>query len=291
MKRNVLNSMGTPVPKGQPRIIASLPAGAATFRERNPVPFACIVLRVKAVERTLSVLEALGRPRPLADIAERTGLPKPTVHRILQVLVARGFARDAEDGVYAAGPRVLTVAGEALAELDLAGLARPTLTALQRSVGGTVHLALRNGDEAVYVEKIESGEPYRMASRIGLPLRLHSTAIGKAILAFLPEPELVDVLARIPLERQTASTFVTEETLRAELARVRSRGYAIDDEENEEGVRCVAAPLVDHQGRVAGGISVSSLVYVRSLAEARRIAPEVVRAAAELSAQLGARAA
>src|SRR3954471_11864874 len=253
--------------------------------------FSCIVWRVKAVERTLSVLEALGSPRPLAEIAERTGLPKPTVHRILQVLVARGFARDAEDGVYAAGPRVLTAAGEALAELDLARLARPTLTALQRSVGGTVHLALRNGDEAVYVEKIESREPYRMAARSGLPLRLHSTAIGKAILAFLPEPELVDVLARISLERQTPSTFVTEETLRAELARVRSRGYAIDDEENEEGVRCVAAPLVDHQGRVAGGVSASALVYVRTLAEARRIAPEVVRAAAELSAQLGARAA
>src|SRR5438105_2240293 len=119
-------------------------ASRASGGERNPIPFPCIVLRVKAVERTLSVLEALGRPRPLADIAERTGLPKPTVHRILQVLVARGFARDADDGVYAAGPRVLTVAGEALAELDLAGLARPALTALQRSVGGTVHLALRN---------------------------------------------------------------------------------------------------------------------------------------------------
>jgi DNA-binding IclR family transcriptional regulator len=257
----------------------------------EPRSIPCIVLRVKAVERTLSVLEALGRPRPLADIAERTGLPKPTVHRILQVLVARGFARDADDGIYAAGPRVLTVAGEALAELDLAGLARPALTALQRSVGGTVHLALRNGDEAVYVEKIESGEPYRMASRVGLPLRLHSTAIGKAILAFLPEPELADVLARIPLDAQTASTLVSEDALRAELVRVRTRGYAIDDEENETGVRCVAAPLVDHQGRVAGGVSVSSLVWVRSLADARRIGPEVVRCAAELSAELGARAA
>src|SRR4051795_6778070 len=207
MKRNVLNSMGTPVPEGQPRIITCLPARAATSRERNPVPFPCIVLRVKAVERTLSVLEALGRPRPLADIAERTGLPKPTVHRILQVLVARGFARDAEDGLYAAGPRVLTVAGEALAELDLAGLARPTLTALQRSVGGTVHLALRNGDEAVYVDKIEGDEPYRMASRVGLPLRLHSTGIGKAILASLSDGELAELLARLPLEARTPRTL------------------------------------------------------------------------------------
>src|SRR5206468_10595738 len=128
---------------------ASLPAHSEQ-RSIPPVSSA----NVKAVERTLSVLEALGRPRPLAEIATLTGLPKPTVHRILQVLVARGFARDAEDGIYAVGPRVLTVAGEALAELDLAGLARPALTALQRSVGGTVHVALRNGDEAVYVEKI-----------------------------------------------------------------------------------------------------------------------------------------
>jgi DNA-binding IclR family transcriptional regulator len=250
-----------------------------------------IVRRVKAVERTLSVLEALGRPRPLAEIAELAELPKPTVHRILQVLVARGFARDAEDGVYAAGPRVLTVAGEALAELDLAGLARPILGALQRSVGGTVHLALRNGDEAVYVEKIEGDEPYRMASRIGLPLRLHSTGIGKAILAFLPEAERDELLGRLPLETRTPRTLVTVKALRAELERIRARGYAIDDEENETGVRCVAAPLFDHQGRVAGGVSVSSLVYVLSPEDAERIAPEVVRAAGELSQLLGARAA
>src|SRR3954454_19466756 len=148
--------------------------------------FSCIVWRVKAVERTLSVLEALGRPRPLAEIAELTGLPKPTVHRILQVLVARGFARDGVDGVYAAGPRVLTVAGEALAELDVAGLARPILGALQRTVGGTLPLPLRNGDEAVYVEKMEGAEPYRRPSGAALPLRLHSTGIGKTILAALP---------------------------------------------------------------------------------------------------------
>jgi DNA-binding IclR family transcriptional regulator len=247
------------------------------------------VTRVKAVERTLSVLEALGRPRPLAEIAELSGLPKPTVHRILQVLVARGFARDGDDGVYAAGPRVLALAGETLADLDVAGTARPLLTTLQRTVGGTVHLALRNGDEAVYVEKIDGGEPYRMASRIGLPLRLHSTGIGKAILAYLPEPELDDVLTRIPLEARTASTLVTAPKLRAELARVRERGYAIDDEENEAGVRCVAAPLFDHRGRVAGGLSVSSLVYVLSPDDATRIAPEVVRTAGQLSELLGAR--
>jgi DNA-binding IclR family transcriptional regulator len=246
---------------------------------------------VKAVERTLSVLEALGRPRPLAEIAELAELPKPTVHRILQVLVARGFARDGDDGVYAAGPRVLTVAGEALAELDVAGLARPILGALQRSVGGTVHLALRNGDEAVYVEKMEGDEPYRMASRVGLPLRLHSTGIGKTILAALPEGELTELLARLPLEARTPRTLVEPDALRAELERIRSRGYAIDDEENETGVRCVAAPLVDHQGRVVGGLSVSSLVYVLSPDDAERIAPEVVRAAAELSQLLGARAA
>jgi IclR family acetate operon transcriptional repressor len=246
---------------------------------------------VKAVERTLSVLEALGRPRPLAEIAELAELPKPTVHRILQVLVARGFARDAADGVYAAGPRVLTVAGEALAELDVAELARPVLSPLQRSVGGAVHLALRNGDEAVYVEKIEGDEPYRMASRVGLPLHLHSTGIGKAILAFLPQEELSELLARLPLEARTPNTLTTERALRPELERIRARGYALDDEENELGVRCVAAPLFDNRGRIAGGISVSSLVYVFSREDAERVAPEVIAASAELSRQLGAKAA
>lgn len=243
---------------------------------------------MKAVERTLSVLEALGRPRRLAEIAELTALPKPTVHRILQVLVARGFARDEDGGVYAAGPRVLTVAGEALSELDLATAARPLLRELQAHTGGTVHLALRTGDEAVYVEKVEGDEPYRMASRVGGRLPLHSTAIGKAVLGHLPDGERDELVARLPLERRTEHTLVDPGALRAELERVRAQGYALDDEENELGVRCVAAPISDNRGRVVGGLSVSSLVYVLSRADAERLAPEIVRAAGELSQLLGA---
>lgn len=240
------------------------------------------------MERTLAVLETLGRPRRLAEIAERTELPKPTVHRILQVLVARGFARDEDNGVYAAGPRVLAVAGEALAELDLAATARPLLRDLQSRVGGTIHLALRNGDEAVYVEKVDGDEPYRMASRVGGALPLHSTGIGKAILAGLPAEEREELVGRLPLVQRTDNTLVDQKALASELERVATRGYAIDDEENERGVRCVAAPLRDHRGRVVGGLSVSSLVYVLSREDAERIAPDVVAVAGELSALLGA---
>ncbi|NUT51353.1 MAG: IclR family transcriptional regulator [Saccharothrix sp.] len=241
---------------------------------------------LSAADKTLSVLEALADHSRIADIADASGLPKPTVHRILQTLVQRGFARADGRGGYLGGPRILTLAGRFLQRLDVAEQVRPVLRDLQEGTGWTVHLALLSGDEAVYVAKLEGVGPYHLASRVGMSLRLHCTSIGKAVLAAMPDDEVRALVRRTGLPARTERTITDVDALLAELAVVRERGYAEDHEENEAGVRAVGAAVVNHTGEVVGGVSAASLV---DLAQAPPdLARLVVRAAAGVSRALGA---
>ena len=240
-----------------------------------------------ATEKTLSVLDALDGARSrLGDIAARAGLPKSTVHRILRRLVERGYARAEGDGVYVLGPRVLTMAGEMLHRLDAVRVAAPILRELHAEVGHTVHFAMRVDDEAVYLEKlVDPGLPYQFASRVGGRIPLHCTAIGKSLLAATPD----DAAARLELVRRTPRTLVSADELRGELARVRERGFAIDDEENERNIRCVGAAVHDHTGVATHAISVSALTVELSLKDAVGLGPRVVEAAWAVSEALGVR--
>jgi IclR family acetate operon transcriptional repressor len=241
-----------------------------------------------SIGKTLSVLEALGEHGRLAEIAAATGLPKSTVHRILRTLVDRGFARSDGNGGYLAGPRILTLAGQVLAGFDPAREARGVLRSLQQDTGLTVHFAMLTGDEAVYVEKVEASQPYRMASRVGMGLRLHSTSIGKAILAAMADDEVAALIGRVGLERRTPRTITRLPALLRHLAEVRAAGFAVDDEENELGIRCVGAAVFDHTGRVTGGLSVSTLAFELEPAGAAPLGARVAAAAAAVSDALGA---
>ncbi len=238
-----------------------------------------------ATEKTLSVLDALDGARSrLGDIAERAQLPKSTVHRILRRLVERGYARAQGDGVYVLGPRVLTMAGAMLQQLDATTLAAPVLRSLHADVGHTVHFAMLSGDEAVYLEKlVDPGLPYQFASRVGGRIPLHCTAIGKSLLADM------EALPQLELVPRTPKTLVSTGALHAELERVRECGFAIDDEENERNIRCVGAAVRDHTDAATHAISVSALTVELSLDDAVALGPRVVDAADALSQALGAR--
>ena len=238
-----------------------------------------------ATEKTLSVLDALDGARSrLGDIAARAELPKSTVHRILRRLVERGYARAEGDGVYVLGPRVLTMASAMLHTLDAARVAAPVLRELHAEVGHTVHFAMLSDDEAVYLEKlVDPGLPYQFASRVGGRIPLHCTAIGKALLADMQS------LPQLDFVRRTPRTMASADELRAELARVRSRGFAIDDEENERNIRCVGAAVRDHTGAATHAISVSALTVEVSLEDALALGPRVVAAADAVSQALGGR--
>ncbi|WP_371780002.1 IclR family transcriptional regulator [Streptosporangium subroseum] len=241
-----------------------------------------------SIDKALAVLEAIAEHHRVTDIAAATGVSKSTVHRILQSLVEWGFARTDGNGGYEPGPRILTLAGRVMNRFDPARQASQALRALHDRIGYTTHFAVRSGDEAVYVDKLEGRRPYQMPSRIGMSLRLHCTAIGKAVLAQLGADEVRSIVDRTGLPSAAPNTLTTVEGLLAHLVDVRARGYALDDEENLPGILCVAAPVFDHTGQVLGGISISGLAMDMSMEDLERFAPDVVAAAREVSLALGA---
>ncbi len=241
-----------------------------------------------ATQKALRVLEAAAAPdgpHRLADIAARAAVAKPSTHRLLLMLVADGYLITDGRGRYGVGPRLHAFAAEVAAHRprDIANLLRD----LQKMVGGhTVHLALRSGEHAVYIQKIDSDQPYQMASQVGMCVRLHCTAVGKCILAHLPPDELHGIIAVHGLPALTPATITDRARLDAELAVVRQRGYAVDDEENEPTIRCVAAPLFSPEGLPVGAVSVSTVTFLVSREQIDGFAPHLLASAAKVAGAL-----
>jgi IclR family acetate operon transcriptional repressor len=160
------------------------------------------------------------------------------------------------------------------------------LEGLRAATGHTVHFAVLSDTEAVYVHKVNTNQPYEMASRVGMRIPLYCTAVGKCMLAWLEPQALEDVWARVKPVARTPRTLTTRRRLERELATIRSQGFAIDDEENELNVRCVGAPVFDQQDRVLGGVSVSALAFQMSGSEAAALSPALIEAARALTVVL-----
>lgn len=243
----------------------------------------------KALEKALSLLRLIalhGEPISLAEISRLALIPKPTVHRLIGVLCHHGLVRLDRDGRYCPGPALLEFGTAYLVSTDIRQESRDLLTELVSGTGETAHLGVLQPPSVVYVEKVESPRAVRMHSTIGGVNPVHSTGLGKAMLAHA-KPAIVAVELTRPLVRRTANTITDPERLRAELGKVRQRGYAIDDVENEEGIRCVAAPVFDHHGDLVGGISVAGPDTRLTRGVADEIAPQVVDVALRLSRRLG----
>jgi IclR family transcriptional regulator, acetate operon repressor len=212
-----------------------------------------------AVTRALRVLEALSPgARKLAEIAEAAGVTRTNAHRILGVLTDAGYVQPLGGGSYRLAPRSAAL-GAALGLAAPGGVER-ALRELGEKVGATVHLALRSGSHAVYVHKIDAPGPVRMASSVGMRISLHCTAIGKAMLAALDDAAVRAVVAEAGLPVRTPNTIGDVDALAGALAEVRALGHAVDDEENEQGIRCLGMAL-PRDGAPGGGISISTLTY------------------------------
>lgn len=246
---------------------------------------------MNSIEKTLSMLEAISASdngASLAELSARVGVPKPTAHRILQVLAGGHYVASDGKGSYHAGPALVAMAGNLFVALPFTRPARAIVLSLCEKTGHTVHLAVRNGDHAMYVDKADAERPYQMKSRVGMSIPLHCTSIGKAILAALPETEARNLLSSVDLERRTPQTLTSVAQVFADLEGVRERGYAIDNEENEASVRCVGAAIYSSAGDVIGAISISALTFLLSLDEVDEVGQAVLAAAARISSTLGA---
>jgi IclR family acetate operon transcriptional repressor len=242
------------------------------------------------VAKAFGIVEALAvettHGLTLGDLSLRVGLPKSTVHRYLTTLVELGLAQRSDTDHFQLGTRVIELAGGYLANSDLRNESQGTLDALSTQTNETVHLAVRSGSEVVYIAKVESRHAVRMFSYIGARLPMHSTALGKAMLAFGPSEWLREVLAG-DLAPRTPHTLATASALEKDLRGIRGRGYSVDNEENEIGVRCVGAPVFDFTQSVVAAISLSGPTDRIDTGRSAQLGPVVREAARLISRRLG----
>ncbi len=225
---------------------------------------------IRAVERAIAILKAFSPASPelgVTDLARKLGLHKSTVHRLLVTLERAGFVlQDAVTGRYRLGLPLFELGSLVITNMELRQVARPFIEEAHRASGETVHLAILDEGEVVYIDKIESTRGVRMYSMVGRRAPAHCTGLGKALLAALPGAVLDQVMQRRGLRAYTARTLTSAEAVRNHLAIVRQRGYAIDTGEHEELVRCAAAPIFDHTSHVVAAVSVAAVgVDVESL--------------------------
>lgn len=240
-----------------------------------------------AIEKTLVVLDAAVNNPTFSEITARTGLAKATVHRILGTLIDRQFLVMSNEGHYLPGPRFLALAGAAFAEVDITALVSPLASELAQRMQCTVHVGARIGDEVVYLVRADSDKPYRMPSRVGATIPLHTSAIGKAILAKGPEEEVRSAAARAGLRRLTARTITTVEELLTEITHVKRCGYALDLEENVPGVVCIGTAFDDYTKGVNYGVSISTLALEHSEDDLAAMAPDLLETARLMSEAIG----
>jgi len=245
---------------------------------------------ITALQRGLRLLHLFSEaPRGLTakQVASLSRLPVSTVHRFLANLVTAGFLNRDGEGTHSLGIACFSIGQAAVGQLDIRRLSLPYLRELNQQTRETIHLTVRHGLSAVYVEKLDSPEPLRIHSRIGAAVPLYCTAVGKVMLAYMPEDEQQRILPDLNIQRQTSNSVGNLQELKTELYRVRKNGYACDLEENERHIRCVAAPIWDHTGSVQSSLSITAPTVRMPVARLRQLAPMIQRAGLQVSAELG----
>ncbi len=242
---------------------------------------------VQSIERAFELLELLadaGGTLGLSELANSSGLPLPTIHRLIRTLVNRGYVRQEPSRRYSLGSRLIRL-GDTSSRL-LGAWLRPYLVELVTLTNETANLAMLDGDEVVYIAQAPSPQQMRMFTEPGRRVLPHCTAVGKALLSQLPSDEVRALLARTGMPAFTTTTITDPGALLAQLEVIRAQGYAVDDGEQEHGVRCFAVVIPDAPTQLA--VSASGPQPRMSDEAATRIVPGLIRVAAEISQSIAA---
>jgi DNA-binding IclR family transcriptional regulator len=249
--------------------------------------------QVRVIDRVIAILnEVAAGPgeKGNVEISKALGLHKSTVHRLLAVLDRNGFVeRRPGRSKYGLGWRIFELGMAAGSRLGILERARPYVAQLVEKTGATAHLGVLRRSEVVSLVNVESQYLVKMPATVGRCAPVHCTSLGKAILAFLPARQVEDQLKGYKFAGHTRNTITSKERFISELTLVASRGYAVDNEEFEEGLRCVGAPVWDHSGAVVAAISIAGPSFFVSGARILTLSREVMHVARELSCSLGHR--
>lgn len=248
----------------------------------------------QVLDRVVRILECFRPERTdlrLVEIVAATGLHKSTLYRLLEAMRAHGLIGfDTESGSYHPGLKLFEIGSLATARFELERHAHPTLEHLATVSGETAHLCVLDGPDVVYIAKVECTRTLRIPSAIGRRNPAYCTGVGKAILAFLTPEQIESYIASTPLKPFTRKTLASARELKANLRQIAIQGYAVDDQEREEGVRCVAAPVRGHAGEVVAAISIAGPTMRVTKERIAQLANHVLGAADTISAALGCRA-
>lgn len=249
---------------------------------------------VQSLERALTLLNVLSdypEGIQITRLSEQVGLSKSTTHRLLSTLLHMNYVvKDEDTEKYRLGYQIVYLARNIVSSLDVVRVAKPFLQKLSQDVNETVHLCIDDNGEVMYIDKIESNQTIRMYSRIGSRAPMYCTGVGKVLLSGMSEEYYQRVVSSMSFAARTAKTITTKEDLAQEVAAVKKQGYALDNIENEEGIRCIAAPIYDYQGKVIASFSISG---PSNRVTMERVQDELIRkirqTSLDISQQLGYR--
>jgi DNA-binding IclR family transcriptional regulator len=247
---------------------------------------------VPALEKAFAIIDMLAKqdePAGISDLCRQLDLPKTSVFFILNTLEHYEYIVKTEDGKYQLGTKWIGIGLSVLSKIDLVKLAKPFLEQLRSETGFTVHLAILNEGHAMYIDKLENQSFVKFSTYVGQRQPLHASGVGKAIAAYLSAEELKRIIQTHGLPERTKNTLTNPEQFMEALETVRTLGYALEDEEGEYGIRCIGAPVFDHQGQLKAAISITALRTDLPVHEIPRIGEKVKRAALRISERLGYR--
>ncbi|WP_130864366.1 IclR family transcriptional regulator [Bacilliculturomica massiliensis] len=243
---------------------------------------------VQSLERALTLLEQLALNHPsgatLTELASETSLNKTTAYRLLATFISFGYISKDLNGTYRLTRRLLELGGTAMPDRDLLTVARPYLDNLSDFCGEAVHFVVPEGPNILYIYKVDSGvNSVRMASSVGKTAPMYCTAVGKSILAAMSVQETEEIWHSSDIRQFTKNTVTDFSRLTEQLAQVRTSGYALDDEENETGVRCIAAAVLNHKKRPVAALSISAPAVRLDESRTKLLIPYVLEAAKKIS--------
>lgn len=244
-----------------------------------------------SVIKSFAIIEFLAQARSakeLGIISKELGMDKSTVYRFLTTLSQLGYVfSEPVTGRYSLGPKFVSLASQFLENLDIRNLSQPHLQQLAEETGETVHLAVLDNFEVVYIDKIEGRQPVEMRSTVGNRMPAHSTGLGKALLASMDSQDWHAYVDAIGLRAYTRNTITKPDSFYQEMQKILHCGYAIDNCENEEGMRCLAAPIRKPSGKTVAALSVSGWSVSMTSERDELLAPLLLETAKSISAKLG----
>jgi IclR family transcriptional regulator, KDG regulon repressor len=246
---------------------------------------------VKSVSRALDIVTIVSMKKGgmgVTEISKQMDINKSSVYRILSTLVQYGYIdQDDETGRYKLGYKFLEISSKLLESIDLREEAKPFLQELENETNEVIHLVVYDQGEVVYIEKLEGNETLRMHSKVGKRAPMHCTAVGKAILAHLPTSVALGILERKGMVVHTDKTITDKDIFTQELKQVKEKGFALDLEENEYDITCIAAPIFDHLGKVIAAVSISGPTIRMKDARLIQLQKRMILIGMQISARLG----